>query len=216
MGGQIENIVQTIGVVLMHTRSARGLITHFVLFALAALTSGLSHGAFLFTSDSVVFDRASDQVRFTINFNQSPDFLTLDSQGRQTHSFQYFIIGDASLPGPASFDAIIRGEELHISGNALRVRNASPPDPDPAASGWGSMRGSVPFALIGEALTFTVPLSVISDHSVNGLFAYQLESYEFGNLTRHRDGQSSLPAPATVSLLAIGAVALCLRRNRRR
>jgi hypothetical protein len=55
----------------------------------------------------------------------------------------------------------------------------------------------------GTVLTFSAPLPLASDHSTDGHFAYRLESYEFGQLTRTLDSMSAvIPEPATGVLLA--------------
>ena len=114
---------------------------------------------------------ATGQVTFTLTFNRPPDFQTVDSLDRQADAFQYYIVGDPSLPYPYFYDTIIRGEELHLTSPVLRVRNATPSDPtDPAAGGWGTVRGVVPYQLNGDVLTFSTPLALISDHSADGHF----------------------------------------------
>jgi hypothetical protein len=106
--------------------------------SLLAGTAGQSQaGSFMFVSQSAVFNPATSEVQFTIEFNQPPDFFTLDSFGRQANSFQFFIVGDPSLPYPELYDAIIRGDEIHITGNTVRIRNSVPEDPDPASGGVG-------------------------------------------------------------------------------
>jgi hypothetical protein len=148
-----------------------------------------TQAAFTLISESAVVNSATRDVSFSIVFNKPPDFTRVDASGSQANSFQYFIGGD---PAQGTFDAIIRGEEIHVSSNRLRIRNAAPPDSDPAAGGWGTIRGAVPFKVSGTVLTFSVPLSVLSDRSGDGKFAYQVESYESGSITAHVDGRSVL------------------------
>jgi hypothetical protein len=145
---------------------------------------------FAVLSESAVYDPATGLVMFTLAFNRTPDFQTTDALGRQADSFQYFIYGDLSLPYPAYYDAIIRGEELHVFSDGLRVRNSTPPDLDPAAGGWGSIRGVVPYRLEGNVLTFPVSLSTISDHSSDGRFSYSLQLYQYGGLTQSLERES--------------------------
>lgn len=172
---------------------------------------------FVFVSESAVFNPAMQEVSFRIEFNQAPDFNTVDAVGRQANSFQYFIVGDPSLPYPAHFDAIIRGEELHFTGNVLRIRDSLPPaDPTQISGGWGPVRGVVPFTLVGNVFTFSAPLQLISDHSLDGQFTYTLESYEFGGLTRHATNRSVVvPEPSSLVLLCIGTLGLLARGRRR-
>ncbi len=162
--------------------------------------------SFMFLSDSASFDPLTRKVQFTIEFNQAPNFFTVDSVGRQANSFQYYIVGDPGLPYPGKYDSIIRGEEIHASIDTLRIRNSMPSDPDPIAGGWGAVRGSVPFNVSGNTLTFSTPLSLISDHSLNGNFAYRLESSVFGgDPFQFVESQSTVAAePDTAILMAMG------------
>jgi hypothetical protein len=168
--------------------------------------------AFTFLTHSAVFDAGTGNVSFVVRFSEPPDFFTLDKFGRQAHSFQYFIVGDPTLPYPELYDSIVRGEEIHITGGTLRIRNAHPPDPDPAAGGWGAIRGAIPFLVNDDTLTFEAPLALLSDHSTDGRFEYRLESYAFGELTRFELGESTVPEPRA----AAGAmVALVLHARAR-
>jgi hypothetical protein len=193
----------------MSSRIHQPALTLLAVMLLLVGTTGEAQAGFMFVSESAVFNPATGEVQFTIEFNQHPDFFTLDSVGRQADSFQYFIVGDPSLPYPENYDAIIRGEEIHITGDTLRIRNSAPPNPDPASGGWGAIRGSVPFSLDGNVLTFSTPLPLISDHSTDGHFAYRLESYVFGGTTRSVVSQSTVvPEPFTAVLLAMAGVTL--------
>jgi hypothetical protein len=133
-------------------------------------------------TESAVYDAATGMVDFTLQFDRTPNFRKTDELGRQADSFQYFIIGDATLPFPENFDAVIRGDELTFKPPLLPIRNATPSDADPAAAGWGTIRATVPYKLRVRVLTFSVPLSALSNNSVDGSFAYTLEIYRFGRL----------------------------------
>jgi hypothetical protein len=145
---------------------------------------------FTVLSESAVFDPATGQVTFMLVFNRRPDFQTEDSIGRQADSFQYYIVGDASLPYPANYDAIIRGDEIDLTSGLLPVRNSAPPDPDPDAGGWGTIRGVVPYSLDGNVLIFSTSLDLISDHSVDGTFSYELLLTQYGASTQFLRGES--------------------------
>ena len=194
-----------------------------LLIALAAVTGRLQAEAeavpvtFSFTAESAMFDPATGNVQFRVVFNQAPDFFTVDSVGRQADSFQYFIFGDPQLPYPGYFDSIIRGAEVRSPADPLPIRNSVPPNDDPATGGWGPIRGSVPFSLDGTILTFATPLTLISDHSVDGHFAYRLDTYVFGITTRSIENESSVaPEPATLLLFATTMAGLGLARWRQR
>jgi hypothetical protein len=132
--------------------------------------------------ETAVYDTATGVVDFTAEFDRVPNFRKVDAAGRRANSFQYFIVGDDTLPYTESFDAIIRGDELVLRSGLLPIRNSAPLDPDPAAGGWGTIRATVPFRLDGRVLTFSAPLTALSDHSTDGRFAYILETYTFGAL----------------------------------
>jgi len=85
-------------------------------------------------------------------------------------------------PYPQNFDAIIRGDELTVSGSRgwLPIRRSGPTDADPASAGWGPIRTVVPVRLRGSALTFSAPLSTLSDHTTDGRFTYELLTLNFG------------------------------------
>jgi PEP-CTERM motif-containing protein len=174
---------------------------------------------FSFTAESAVFDPATGNVQFRIVFNQAPDFSTVDSVGRQADTFQYFISGDPQLPYPANFDSIIRGAEVRSPADPLPIRNSLPPSDDPATGGWGPIRGSVPFSLDGNILTFATPLTLISNHSVDGNFAYRLDTYGFGITTRSIENESSVvPEPATLLLFGstLAGVGMLRKLHRKR
>src|SRR4051812_48583864 len=97
-----------------------------------------ANAEFMVVAQTAVCDPTTQVVVFTVTFNQPPDFATVDAFGRQADSFQYFIVGDAQQPFPATYDAIIRGEELHLAPETLRIRNPTPALDDQAAGGWGA------------------------------------------------------------------------------
>jgi hypothetical protein len=160
----------------MHRRDmSNNLVILPMLMAMLCGLATIVHAEFSIVSNSAVFDPINRNVLSTLEFSQPPDFTT--------DAFQYFIIGDPDLPYPDLFDSIIRVEETFITHDILVIRNAVPPVADPAAGGWGSIRGIVPFSLEGNILTFSAPLSMISDHSTDGHFSYDLESYVSGSQT---------------------------------
>jgi hypothetical protein len=143
---------------------------------------------FSVTSESARYLPATGEVRFTIHFTAAPDFTTTDEFGRQANSFQYFVVGDSTLPYPSNYDSIIRGDEINARGT-IAIRNATPPDAtDPLAGGWGTVRGEVSYSLRGRTLTFVVPLELLTDQTDAARIAYQLETYEFGTTTAAVEG----------------------------
>jgi hypothetical protein len=143
--------------------------------------------------ESAVYDRATGTVDFAATFDRAPDLRRFDEFGRRANSFQYFIVGDDTLPDLEQWDAIIRGDELSLTSGLLPIRNSSPLDPAPEAGGWGTIRAAVPFRLHGRELTISAPLSAVSDHSTDGAFAYSLETYTFGARVDHIVNESVVP-----------------------
>lgn len=124
-------------------------------------------------------------MHFSLHFSHTPNFVTLDSNGRPQDSFQIFIAFNPSTPNPAnpaSADVIIRGDEIHIA-HAIRIRDARPPVPDPHAGGWGAIRGTVPYHVRTEpngtaVLTFSAPFTLLG---ITGQFGWVLETTNFGS-----------------------------------
>lgn len=197
-----------------------GFVSVLLMFALPA------HATFLATSQSVVFDPLTRSVQFTIEFSETPDFLTADEFGRQADSFQYWLNGRKDVS--SEWESVIRGPELHASGDDLRIRNGllGPSDPDPIAGGWGTVRGLAAFSLVENVFTFATPLSFLSDTNPDGVLDYEFITMEFGHTTSFFSGRSEvLPIPPGVSipepssLLLMGAGLLiggAVRRKARR
>lgn len=182
---------------------------------MALLCGGYLRADFMTTSQSASYDPVSGLVTFRVTFNQTPDFFTTDSGDRPATEFQYYIIGDPSLYSWARFDSIIRGPEIYLGGD-IPIRAALPTAGDPHGGGWGAIRGTVPFTVVGTELTFSAPLSVISDHSTDGHFSYDLQTGVFGRATQYLEAQQStvLPEPATTPIVALTGVCWLFLRAR--
>ena len=155
---------------------------------LAALVPGYAGAtrstALTVRAESATYLRSTGLVTFRITFNRTPDFTTTDDLGRQADEFQYFV-GSAEPEAPWLYDSVIRGGEIHSSG-LVRIRNnALVPDPDPASGGWGTVRGDATFVLRGPVLSFSAPLSVVTDRTNPDVVPYMLETYQFGEQTSH-------------------------------
>src|ERR1035437_9322593 len=105
----------------------------------------------------------SGNVTFTLQFNRAPEFFTCDQYGRQADAFQFYIATSTNIPvfyPPRPYASLIRGGEINFD-NAIVIRNDGPPDDnDPHSGGWGSIRGSVPYTLNANILTFSAPADV--------------------------------------------------------
>lgn len=133
-------------------------------------------------SESAVYCTTTGMVDFTLRFDHRLNVRSVDEYGRRQDSFQYYIVGDDVQPYPQNFDAIIRGDELTVSGSKgwLPIRRSGPTDADPASAGWGPIQTVVPVRLRGSVLTFSAPLSTLSDHTTDGRFTYELLTVNFG------------------------------------
>jgi len=163
---------------------------------------------------------------FSILFDQVPDFFSTDGVGRQADSFQFyvqsqspFLLSDFHVP-PDDAESIIRGENIHL-GDGIPVIWVDSFNPGPPQSGgWGPTYSQVSFSLVGELLTFDVPLVDLRDD--DGVFWFRFGTYEFGRtsyaeevlfqsgMTYTGDGLlAPLPEPGTMALLAIGLLSIC-------
>jgi len=133
-------------------------------------------------------------MHFSLHFNETPDFTTLDSNGRPQDSFQIFIAFDPATANPANpqlVDVLIRGDEIHIA-NAIRIRDARPPVADPNAGGWGAIRGTAPYHVKTESngtarLTLSAHFTLLG---ITGQFGWVVETYNFGVMADRSQGVS--------------------------
>jgi hypothetical protein len=108
---------------------------------------------------------------------------------------------------------LLRGGEIHVAGT-LPVRNDSPSDTsDPNSGGWGSIRGSVSYSLVGTTMTFSIPADVLN---VQGLFAYTLQLDNYGVVTSYypalSGGAIMVPEPSSFSLATMFMLGIAISR----
>ena len=176
-------------------------------------------------SESAVFNSLSNRVDFTVTFNATPDFYTVDGFNR-ANAFQYHIFYDNDPfqpPNAEYMNALIRGDEIHVDGD-LRIRDAGPPAVgDPNYGGWGSIRATTMFNLSGATMSFSFDLGEIGDN--DGQFAYQLNTYDYGvqrwptwygGTAGPYPTDSTVPEPASIALFGIGALGLMFICRKRR
>jgi hypothetical protein len=145
---------------------------------------------------------ADPSIFFRLIFNEAPDFTTVDQFNRQADSFEY------QTP-----DAVIRGAELFVSGDMIRVRALSPPDTtDTNSGGWGPIIDSVPFTLSGTTMTFSIPFQFLASGPT---FAYTVFAATFGaqtgpiiNGVTIAGSPTTIPEPSTWLMMALGFVGL--------
>ena len=170
------------------------------------VSAGSARAGFSTLSQSVTVDHSAGDATFTLDFGHAPDFATLNSQGLQADTFEYQIAADPKGANPLGFSnltTIVWGNDIHSS-NAITVRNASPPDlSDPHSGGWGSVRGSVPFSVTGDKLTFTAPLQLLG--ASDGKVAYLGFTQHYNAEQASATGQSvPLPAAVGIGMLMLG------------
>lgn len=165
---------------------------------------------FLIERETAFYDLnvADPSIAFRLVFNQVPDFTIVDALGRQEFDFQY------KTP-----DAVIRGPELHVSGDMLRIRAISPPDDsDPLSGGWGAVIGSVPWMLSGKAVTFSIPYQFLNANGPQ--FSYSVFPLQFGAGEQFLTGAtiagnpSTIPEPSTWGMMLAGFAGLGVKSLR--
>ena len=165
--------------------------------ALVLWAAALARGGIRIVSQSADVNLAAGDAAFTLVFDSPPDFRTRDVLGRPADSFQYEIAPGTTDINQLPFtniSAVIRGDEIGDS-DLIPVRNgvADGSDPNPAAGGWGTVRGELPFVLVGERLTFTAPLSVLDAPA--GVFSYRVFTTSYGRTTSVASA-AVIPLPA--------------------
>jgi hypothetical protein len=186
---------------------------------LSLMLPSLTWASFFAINDNIFVNIDSGTSTFTLEFNKTPDFFTVDEFGRQANAFQYYIYGDQSLSYPNNYDAIIRGGEMHLSDDTLRIRKAAPPSNDAGSGGWGAIIAEVPWSLDGSKLSFTVNTFLLTSFVTDkGVFKYDLMTTEWGGMTSHISGKfstsalsphsspSPVPLPSSFPLLLTGLI----------
>ena len=143
-------------------------------------------------SRSVLADPFTNTLHFSITFSAAPDFYTVDGAGRQKDEFQFFVRYGTSDPPFSPYgnpQVLVRSGEVHTTGQ-LTVVDAQPYGAGPG--GWGPIRGTTPFNLSGQTVTFSMPWSLLGD--ADGHFQYVLLVVSFGGTTSPVN-PSSVPSP---------------------
>jgi hypothetical protein len=140
---------------------------------------------------SVRVDPVRRVARFHLVFTRPPDFLSADEFDRPVNSFQFEInpaftggTREVLRDGVGDVQTVIRGDELRFTGgDLLRIRTTrGDPDPDPAAGGWGELRGAVPIRLDRNELDFAAAFDTLKEDG-DGRFAYRLFTTQHGETT---------------------------------
>lgn len=183
---------------------------------------------FALLDQSVHVDPVRRVARFHLVFTRPPDFLSTDEFDRPANSFQFeinpaFTGGNRELlrDGVGDVQTVVRGDELRFTGGKLlRIRTTrGDPDPDPAAGGWGEMRGAVPIRLKQNQLDFAADFDTLKEDG-DGLFAYRVFTTQHGETTSSVEA-IAVPIPSAAwiggsTLLIAAGVQLWWRRRIRR
>jgi hypothetical protein len=151
-------------------------------------------------------------VTFTVDFGHPPDLADVDAFDRPADAFTIQIApgnGDP-LIDPTT---VVRSDEVQF-GSGITIRDASPADlVDPHAGGWGATRGSVPFTISGNDVSFTSSLQVLGVPDAK--FTYSITTSQFGQESGFAEAQSVPLPPAILSglaMLAFGIFIATLRQ----
>jgi len=180
----------------------------------AAVTS--ARADFLLESQSVSIDNKTHLADFSLTFNQTPDFTTQDSLG-PANSFQIDFNGNYDPHSTTTFrnslTGIVRGDEIHVACDIpIRTLNGNG---GPNSGGYGPVVGSVPFNLIGDTVSFSVPTA---DLGYTG-HSYQYDAISLAN-GRETASQmvTAVPTPAAfpsgvVGLILVAGATYVIRRR---
>jgi hypothetical protein len=169
-------------------------------------------------SQDLSIDRQDQTADFTLTFNQAPDFTALNSRGIPNESFQVEFAGDYAPTGPGfprDLTAVVRGDEIHDA-DALRIRAAHGVGGS-GSGGWGPVVDTVPFKLVGDTVSFSVPTRDLGWSGRD--YQYNAFSLQYGKLTA-QEVVTMVPTPTAlqgglVGLLAVVGVTSYLRRRAR-
>ena len=135
-------------------------------------------------SFSIIHPYGSDTASFQISFDQTPDFLTIDPYGRPADLFQIYVFTEVQPPpvglvfwSSIPWRWILRSNEIHLASDIFLRNPCLLFEEEPAAQGWGSLRGQVPYSLNDTLLSFEAPLDLLG---AGGTFGDVLENVEYG------------------------------------
>jgi hypothetical protein len=175
-----------------------------------------ARGDFTLVSQNLTINRRDHVADFSLTFNEAPDFFSVDAYGRPLESFQYSFNGNYTLGDDQAFldnlTAIVRGDEIHL-GDRVRIRL---PDGDggPDSGGWGPVTAAVPFKLIGDKMSFSVPTADLG--YVGPYYQYEVFSLDDGSTTSDKT-ITVIPLPSAFwsGLVGLGIAAAAGSRLRR-
>src|SRR5579862_3426142 len=169
------------------------------LFVLCALTASTRAGLV-----DVTENNATGDVTFTIDFGHAPDLADVDAMNRPDDAFEIQVAPNNVDPmiDPVT---VIRSDEVQF-GSKITVRDAMPADlTDPHAGGWGPLRGSVPFTVKGNDVSFTASLKLMG--LPNGMFDFATTTSHFGDETAFAEtDMHAVPLPSSIA----GALAILM------
>ncbi|MGD0786189.1 MAG: PEP-CTERM sorting domain-containing protein [Sedimentisphaerales bacterium] len=157
--------------------------------------SPIALGALTLISQSATVNPASGEVLFTAKFDVPPVF---------PYQLQYLLNFDSEIPiqGASNTDAVLR-VFLH---NEMGV---------PILQGYfGSLLGYASYNTFEDGTKIQVGTTLATLGEADGLFSYRLDAYQSGSDLWSVYGNSTIvPEPASMTILALGGLALLRRRK---
>jgi hypothetical protein len=169
-------------------------------------------------TQQVTLDSKTQTFDFSLTFNQLPDFTTVEPSGRPAESFQVnfdgnYVPGSGNAYNYNNLTGIVRGDEIHIAGN-LPIRSATG-NGGPNSGGWGPLVDTVPFSLVGDTVSFSVPGTALgwTGHD----YQYSVFSLADGAATATQTG-TMVPTPRAffaglAGLIMVGGASRVVRKR---
>lgn len=160
------------------------------------------------TEDRALYNPLTQEVTFSLEFDQPPQLFNNDEYNRPEDSFEYVIVYDHRKWDKhfhhnfGEVDATLYSRDVYKD-NLLRFDRYTY---NPGAPRWEAERHTFPYTLEGNRISFKLPLSVIGDS--DGQFIYDININRFGGSTRITRGISLSTSPLMGDLNFDGSVSV--------
>jgi len=180
-------------------------------------------------------DLAAQIATFAIRFDRAPDFFTLDEFERPADQFQFWTDTVSLDPIQSTYAGILGtgplGTQMMVTTTAIPVNNqlsyvwpqliTDPGPKDPG--GWGSIEAYAGYTLVGDTVSFDVPLALLRAPDGHFNYAFQTARYGLGGAVSYFGVSGEeytlpcVPEPAHAGMLGAGMLLLAgaARRGRR-